>query len=291
MVSVNYDTIIYKAGTTYSVDDSSGNTISSGNADFSSAFTNAQTFLPSTGGKISIKSGYYTATGAMTINKPLLIEGCGPATTIGFNGDNVPTMFSMADTTQRQVFMRDFKITSSTLSGTAINASYFVKSKLENLTIVANKGIVCNAIGTYYNLFENNNITVGGVGSVGVSFDNTSNSNVVKRGRITALDNNPTGIYINSHAITLEQVDIEAGSKTPLFGVDIGSYGHDCVLNNPYLEGCDTNIRFGSGAQCITVIGGFIADGKTKNYINNGSTSAVGYNVRLQYQPFTGAFT
>lgn len=289
----DYDAIIYRATDgTYSIKDDQDNVVSSGNSEFGNTMNNALSFLPSTGGKIVIKSGYFNTTNPInTINKPVIIQGSGPATKISFNGDNTPTLFSMGDTTQRQVFMRDMQIVSSTLSGTAINASYFVKSKLENLTIVANKGIVFNQIGSYYNIIDNCHISVGGVGSVGLVFDNVSNSNTVIGGKIAALDNNPTGVYVNSHNIRMVGIDVESGSKVPLFGIDVGPAGHECNLSSPYLEACDTNIRVGSGVIGFNVFGGFIADGKTKNYTNNGAINPYCWNARLQYQQYTGPLT
>lgn len=252
----------------------------------------AITSMATSGGTLLIKRGTYTITAALTVAKQMIIAGEGPDTILSFDGSVVTTLIAMADSTQRQVSIRDLTITSTTAgAGTGINASYFIYSELSNLNITnINIGIDFNASGTLYNTVINPHITVGGASGKGIRFDTSSNSNTVIGGRIGATDNNPTGIYVNSHAIRLIGVDIEGGTFDPLFGVDVAASGHDCLLDSVYLEGNDTNLRLASGVKAPTIVGGFNADGTSANLTDNGALNPTFLNLRMGTSTYNAYF-
>lgn len=251
----------------------------------------AITSIASSGGDVLIKRGTYVLTATLTVAKKMVISGEGPDTVLQFDGSVVTTGIKMADTTQRQVSIRDMTITSSTAgAGTAIDASKFVFSELSNLTLDSvNIGIDFNATGTLYNTVINPRILAGGASGCGIRFDTSSNSNTVIGGKISATDNNPTGIYVNAHSIRLFGVDVEGGTFDPLIGIDIAASGHDCLMSGIYLEGCATNLRFALNVEGPTVIGGFNGDATTAELTDNGAVKPCLLNIRAgngSYEPY-----
>lgn len=260
-------------------------------ADAGTAINQAIAALGTFGGTILIPDGTWTIDTAVLISKlGITIRGVSPgATLLRFNGSNVPTAIKMADTTQRHCAIRELRIESNTDGiGTAIDASYFTNSLIDRVRIggtgvAPNKGIIHNALGTYYNSVRDCRIQVKGAGSIGLSYQTTSNSNMASNVRIIG-DASSTGVLVDSHSVKLERIDIEANC---LIGIDVAANGHDCLIDHPYLEVVATGLRIASGVEAATMLSGFIADCTTANITDNGG---VGFNIlnsRVQYDPLT----
>jgi hypothetical protein len=247
--------------------------------------------LPAAGGTIIIPSGTWTIDTAVLINKNgVVLRGISPgATKLQFNGSTIPIAIKMADTTQRYVTIQDLSIESTANGvGTAIDASYFVNSQFHRLRIgsagvAPNKGIDFNTVGTYYNTVRDCRITVAGVGSRCLSFDNIANSNWVDNVRLFG-DANTVGVYVNAHANTLAHIDCET---TMAIGVQVEPTGNDCMLIAPYLEQVDVGVQLASGVEAFTCLGGVIIDSDVNNIVDNGAKDPVFINTRLQYEPYT----
>ncbi|AFU59962.1 hypothetical protein Ngar_c30460 [Candidatus Nitrososphaera gargensis Ga9.2] len=92
--------------------------------------------LPTTGGRIHMKSGTYTITSTITVNKAGIgIQGEGDGTLLQCNGSAVSPMFAMADTTKRSFNnFENFRMQSTSLgNGLAFNTSYFTRSVFQAL--------------------------------------------------------------------------------------------------------------------------------------------------------------
>jgi hypothetical protein len=247
--------------------------------------------LPANGGTILIPAGTWTLDTAVLISKSgVVLQGVSPnATLLRFDGSTVTTAVKMADTTQRYVTIRDLRIESSSDgNGTAIDASYFVNSVIQHVrigssTVTTKKGIVFNALGSYYNVVRDCRIHVSGTGSQGLVFDNTSNSNTVDNVRILG-DTNTVGVYVNSHAIELNRIDIENGCSV---AIDVAASGHDCTILSPYIEAAATGLRMASNVESTTMVGGVIIDCTTANITDNGARGPHIFNTRVQYDPYT----
>ncbi len=258
-----------------------------------SALNGAIATLPANGGMILVPAGDWTINTSILINKSnIIIQGVGYGSRLLFDGSVVSPAIKMADTTTRRVVIRDLAILQNGASnlGTTIDASYFTQSILSNVLIDAAtnkpslKGIVFNAVGTLYNIVEDCRIAVAGVGSQGLVFDTTSNSNVARNVRIVAGDTNVTGVFVNSTAISLDHVDVETAAA---FGIDVGASGHSCTMIEPYTEANAINIRLAAGVESPTIIGGHIASGSTNNIVDNGSSGLRIVNARVAFDPFS----
>lgn len=254
------------------------------------ALNAAMAALPSNGGTIIVPAGTWTINTAVLVNKSgVVIRGVSPgASRLSFNPASVSTAIAMADTTQRYITIQDLSIDSTTSgSGTAIDASYFVNSQFHRLRIglstPPNRGIVFNVVGTYYNTVRDCRIGVAGSGSRCLSFDNIANSNWVDNCRLLG-DANTTGVYVNAHANTLAHIDCET---TMAIGVDIAATGNDCTLIQPYLEQVDVGVQLASGVEAFTCLGGVIIDSDVNNIVDNGAKDPAFINTRLQYEPYT----
>jgi hypothetical protein len=247
--------------------------------------------LPAAGGTIVIPAGTWTIDTAVLINKSgIILRGVSPgATKLQFDGATIPTAIKMADTTQRYITIQDLNIESTANGvGTAIDASYFVNSQFHRLRIgssgaAPNRGIDFNVVGTYYNTVRDCRITVAGVGSRCISFDNIANSNWVDNCRLLG-DANTTGVYVNAHANTIARVDCET---TMAIGVNVGASGHDCTLVSPYLEQVDVGVQLAANVEAFTCLGGIIIDSDVNNIVDNGAKDPAFINTRLQYEPYT----
>lgn len=92
--------------------------------------------LPTTGGRIHMKSGTYTITSTITVNKAGIgIQGEGDGTLLQCNGSAVGPTFAMADTTKRSFNnFENFRMQSTSLgNGLAFNTSYFTRSIFSGL--------------------------------------------------------------------------------------------------------------------------------------------------------------
>lgn len=255
------------------------------------AINSAISSLPSGGGTIIIPAGTWTINTAVLISKNgvVLRGSSNSGTVLQFNGASVSPAIKMTDTTQRFCQIDNMTIQSSSSgSGTAIDASYFVNSVFSNLRIGGtsvnpNKGIIFNVIGSYYNHVRDCRVSVSGSGSQCIAFDNTSNSNMVTNCRLSG-DANTTGVYVNSHAIGINRVDCETSMS---IGIDVATSGHDCTVTTPYLEAISTGIQLASGVESFTCLGGVIIDCTTANITDNGAKDPGFLNVRLQYEPYT----
>jgi hypothetical protein len=260
-------------------------------ADAGTALNEAIASLPATGGTIIVPAGTWTIDQTVEFDRNgIVIQGMSKsATVLQFDGATVTPAFAMTDTTQRHGVIRDLTITSSTSgSGTAIDASYFINSVFENLHIGGaganpNRGVVFDALGTYYNVVRDCRITAVGSNARCILFDNTSNSNRVENCRLLGDNTNTIMVYVNAHAIQIDRVDIEADG---LIGIDVASSGHDCTVNAPYIEAIETGIRLASNVEAFTCTGGIIID-NTTNITDNGAKDPAFINTRLQYEPYT----
>lgn len=247
--------------------------------------------LPSNGGTIIIPAGTWTIDTPILISKDgVILRGVSnKATLLRFAGSTVTTCIKNADTTQRYCQIDNLRIESTNDgAGTAIDGSYFVNSVISNLrigasTVTPNKGIVFNAVGSYYNRVRDCRIQVSAASSQGIVFDTTSNSNMVSNCRVVG-DTATVGVYVNAHAIELNRVDIE---NNCLIAIDVAASGHDCTIISPYIEAAATGVRLASGVESPTVLGGFIADCTTANITDSGASGPQIINVRVQYDPYT----
>jgi hypothetical protein len=256
-------------------------------------FTNLQSALTTaantSNGRIFVRAGVYPLSTALTVTGSNLdVQGEGMATQFTFNGVTVPTAFKMGDTTQRtnSVFRNlRFTNTGATGSGVAIDASYFAVSRFENIYVDGNPkgGLLLNSNTTLYNSFSNFRIAVSGSGSYGVLVDGVSNENTFDRFRIQT-GRFSSGAYINAHANTLRDVDVETGGAA---GIHIGPNGNDTTIYSPYLEGNRKNLVIDPNVEAVTVVGGFIVDATTNNITGTGANGVVLDNVRLQYEPYS----
>lgn len=248
--------------------------------------------LPSSGGTIVVPQGTWTVDTAILINKNgVKIQGVGNGVSLlRFDGSTVTSCIAMADTTQRYFQIDNMRIEStSNGAGTAIDASYFVNSVFSNLRIGAtgfnpNRGIIFNVIGSYYNHVRDSRISVEGANSRCLSFDNTSNSNMVTNCRLVGDNTNSVGVYVNSHAIEINRVDIETNF---LIGIDVAASGHDCTVISPYIEAGETGIQLAANVEAFTCLGGVIIDNAVANITDNGAKDPCFLNTRVQYEPYT----
>lgn len=242
----------------------------------------------STGGKILVKKGTYNITSGLTISTSnLVIEGEGPSSVITFNGASVTPAIANSDTAQRtNIVIKDIKIdnTGSAGNGVGIDATYFARSRFENIFIEdTNGGILLNSANALYNLIENCTISVSGTNSYGVKLDTNANENTLKRLRIITTSAS-TGVIVNAHGSSLYDIDVETGAA---IGIDIQSSGHDTTIYSPYLEGNVINLKVAANVESTTIIGGIVVDGSTYNIQNLGAKGLNIYNTRVQYEQFT----
>ncbi|MER7000539.1 right-handed parallel beta-helix repeat-containing protein [Streptomyces sp. NPDC000410] len=260
-------------------------------ADAGTALNEAIAALPPSGGTVLIPAGTWTIdTPVLFDRNGIIIQGASrSATTLRFNGVSVSPAIKMADTLRRHGVIRDLMLQSSVSgAGTAIDASYFVNGIFDNLQIGGpgrnpNRGIVFHAEGTYYNLVQNCGITAMGEGARCISFDSASNSNVVRNCRLIGDNTNTIMVYVNSHAVELDRVDIERDGS---IGIDVASGGHDCTVIAPYIEAVETGIRLASGVRAFTCLGGIIIDNAI-NVQDDGAMDPAFINTRVQYRPYT----
>jgi hypothetical protein len=161
--------------------------------------------------------------------------------------------------------------------------SQFHRLRIGSSGAAPNRGIDFNVVGTYYNTVRDCRITVAGVGSRCISFDNIANSNWVDNCRLLG-DANTTGVYVNAHANTIARVDCET---TMAIGVNVGASGHDCTLVSPYLEQVDVGVQLAANVEAFTCLGGIIIDSDVNNIVDNGAKDPAFINTRLQYEPYT----
>lgn len=260
-------------------------------ADAGTALNEAIAALPDVGGTIVIPAGTWTVDTPVLISKDgVIIQGVSQrGTLLRFAGATITPAIKNSSTTQRYCVVRDLRIESSNSgSGVAIDASYFVNSMFHNLRIGGggvnpNRGIVFDAVGSYYNVVQDCRISVAGAGSRCLSFANVSNSNVVRNCRLVGDNTNTVGVYVDAHAIQLDHVDMESDG---LVGVDVAAGGHDCQLNAPYLEALETGVRLAADVESFTCVGGVIIDNVT-NITDLGAKDPAFINTRVQYEPYT----
>ncbi|MGH7963353.1 MAG: hypothetical protein ACRERD_16280, partial [Candidatus Binatia bacterium] len=242
------------------------------------AINNAIAALGSGGGRILIPAGTWTINTPVLINKNgLVIEGVSNlATQLIYAPGTVSTVFQMADTTQRFITIRDLLIDPSGASGgTAINASYCVNSSFERLRIgngstSPQRGIVFDALGTYYNTVRDCRIQVTGVGSVGLYYANNSNSNFAYNVRILGEVANSIGVDVVNiaHTNTFVHIDCEVNLA---IGIRVG--GYNTSLISCYLEGNTVGVQIESNVEAFLMLGGYLDN--TSNVVDNGADNPV----------------
>ncbi|MFE4254293.1 hypothetical protein ACFRU3_33290 [Streptomyces sp. NPDC056910] len=248
--------------------------------------------LPADGGTIVVPAGDWVINTAVLISKNgVILRGVShQSTVLRFDGSTVTAAVKMSDTTQRNVVIEDMRIEcSSSGKGTAIDASYFVNSTIRNLRIGGSGtsprvGIDFKAVGSHYNVVENCRISVSGANSACVRYVNFSNSNVLRNCRLFGDNANTVGVHVDSHAVCIDHIDIEADF---LIGIDVASNGHDCLVIAPYIEAGKTGIRLDSNVEAFTCLGGVIIDNVVANITDKGAQSPLFLNTRLQYDPYT----
>jgi hypothetical protein len=247
--------------------------------------------LPSTGGTIIVPAGTWTLDTGIIINKNgVIIQGAGMlASSLVFAPGTVATAIANADTTQRFVTIRDLHIdTTGASGGTAINASYFVNSQFERLRIGEGttrplRGIVFDALGTYYNTVRDCRINVDGAGSVGIYFANQSNSNWVQNVRILGTADTVGVDVVNvAHTNTLAHIDCEG---TMGIGIRVG--GYNTTLISPYIESITIGLQLLDGVEAFSCLGGIITECDTLNIDDQGADKPAFIGMWLQYDTYT----
>lgn len=252
--------------------------------------------LPANGGRIVLGGGTHVIDTAVLINKTVIIEGMGVGVTLlSFDAAAVPTALAMADTTQRQVFLRDFRINTTTGSdntGTAIDASYFFDSVIERILIgsssnqTPNVGIKLNAVGTYYNTVTDCRIVVGGASSVGVLIGSNANDNAVRNTKIAGDAAASTSIRINTaHSTVIDHLSSDTAGMA--IGIDLQTGANDTTMIGCYLEGLDIGLKIASGVESVRYIGGYIAASLTANIQDLGAAGLTIDNTWVQFDPYS----
>lgn len=252
--------------------------------------------LPANGGRIVLGGGTHVIDTAVLINKTVIIEGMGVGVTLlSFDAAAVPTALAMADTTQRQVFLRDFRINTTTASdntGTAIDASYFFDSVIERILIgsssnqTPNVGIKFNAVGTYYNTVTDCRIVVGGASSVGVLIGSNANDNAVRNTKIAGDAAASTSIRINTaHSTVIDHLSSDTAGMA--IGIDLQTGANDTTMIGCYLEGLDIGLKIASGVESVRYIGGYIAASLTANIQDLGAAGLTIDNTWVQFDPYS----
>jgi hypothetical protein len=250
--------------------------------------------LPSGGGAVQLGAGTYTIDTAVLIDRPLTLRGVGIGTLLSFDASAVSTAIRMADTTQRQVFLSDFRINTTTGSdntGRAIDASYFFNSTIERITIGSSStqtpqvGISFDTLGTYYNAVENCRIQVGGVGSIGIRGTNNANDNAVRSCKILG-DAQTTAVQLSTaHSWVLEHVSCDTAGMA--IGADINTDAHDTTIIGCYFEGMDIGLRVAASVESCRFIGGYISTSGTANIQDNGAIGLTIDNSWVQFEPYS----
>jgi hypothetical protein len=259
------------------------------------AINAALTALPAGGGTIVLGGGTHTINTAVLVNKTVIIKGMGQSVTaLSFDGGVVTTAIKMADTTQRQVVLSDFRINTTTGSdntGTAIDGSYFFNSAIARVNIgssstqTPNIGIDFNALGTYYNTVDCCRIQVGGAGAVGVRGANNANDNTVSNTKILG-DTSATSVQLNTaHSWTLDKVSSDTAAMA--IGIDLQTGAHDTTMIGCYLEGLNIGLKLASGVESPRYIGGYIASSVTANIQDNGAVGMTVDNSWVEFNPYS----
>lgn len=230
---------------------------------------------------------YLNATLNPTITGSSLV-GSGWGTQIRYDGNVVSPAIGMADTTNRIFNIRWLRLSqiNATAHGTAIEASYFQYSAIEHVLIDAGGagvppliGISLNSNTTFYNVISDCKVQISGANSLGVRIDTLSNSNVLRNVRVLPDNTNASaiGVYVNSHAIYLDHVDIENAAGT---GVSVGASGHGCTYIAPYLEANNINLALAAGVTGFIMQGGTCESGTTENVADAGAVQPQFRHVR-----------
>lgn len=233
--------------------------------------------------------GPLTASLAFAVDKGRL-RGCGWDTQVQFPGDTISPAIGMADTTVRNVDIRNLRLTNTaaTPAGIAVDASFFHFSKIKNVLIDGatknpNVGVqYTGTTGNHYNAIEDCVINVDGANAVGLAYTGGGGgaiSNTARNMRIipSTTDATQTGIIVASRSIELDHVDIEHAAG---IGVDIQAGGDACLMTSPYLESNGTNVQFAAGVVVPVILGGTILTGVTADITDNGAISPVIRGVR-----------
>lgn len=271
------DFIIFTSGSTVYAYNTATRAIISSGTDAGAVINAAIAAFGATGGRIFIKSGNYTCTTSIAFTSAgQVIEGEGNSTLLLFNGSTLTPLFKMADTTSRAYLgIRNLRIQSSSSgTGLAINADYFQVTKISNVIIEqVNQGIDISNGSAFYNIIDNVRVGASGTGGFGIRL--ARNENTVLRSRILANDsNNVTGIIVNAKGNSLISCDVEGGASVVQIGIDVQSGGDDCMIQDCWLEGNNTNLQLASGIKGFVLTGGAIIDAKTSlttNITDNGA--------------------
>jgi hypothetical protein len=270
-----------------------------GGGDFTT-LQSALNSLPASGGRVLVKSGTYTLTTGITwptnvtATQGFIIEGEGLTSRFLFDSSTVPVAFGPPNSTSRQnIVMRNMRIskTNAADGGTAIDWSYINSGTIEKMYIDNGgvgigpaKCINITGVPAYYNKITQCKLVPGGsTTNYGVFLDNLANENTVDRLRIQA-NANTVGVYIGNVTSTgLYEIDVETGAAV---GIDISGSAAATDIIGCYLEGNVINLRIGSQARVISVIGGKIAAASNFNIQDLGSNGARYVNVEKEYMPF-----
>lgn len=283
-------TSILDSNSTFDVNSACTVTVASKNAMYTNP-SDAVDALKTTGGRVCIGPGTFQLTRAIDINgNNIEIVGSGVATNIRTNPGTIPVAIRVPTGTQTSyVRIRNLAISASTGigTGTAIDASNLALSHLSDLYIQGyNRGIDFNKNNTLYNMIDNVRISVSGVNSFGIRFNNGANENTVLRTRI-APTSDSNGIIVNTHGNTLYEVNVESGAQV---GIDVQSLGHDTTIIGPYLESNVINLQLASRVYGFSLFGGSIQSGTTTNIQDLGADKPIMTGMKLGFASAPSVF-
>ncbi len=281
-----YDFLIYQDGSdTVSISGNGSEQLRS--TDDEAVINNALAHLPSTGGLVHLNNNDFTIDDSICFSTNNSILEGEMGTLILYDGSVFETFTRQQsaigtcdETIRTMLTVRDLKIQSTDLVGTALNMTQWSAGLAQNLRIDECKvGVLMNSSQTHYNVLENSRINCDGADGIDVVIDQSSHENTLYRLRLVAGEGK--GVFINnSHSNSLIEVNIETNAD---IGIHLTGTSHNTEIIGAYLEGNVINLQIDSLVEGTTVIGGYFVDsdtGLTGDIINNGDeTTIIGARV------------
>lgn len=266
----------------------------SGNrAALGTALNTAIAALPATGGRILIPSAgastWTVDTDVLRTKNGIHITGLGATATTLQLASGV-TGFRNSGTTQGSWSISNMTINGSSSGvGTAIDCSYSVDSRFENLRLgtgtALNKGVYADKNGTYGNQFRNIRGNVAGSGSAILTLETEAggaapgaNENVAINIKGTGTSAS-TGIIANALQLTLIACSFE---QNFLYGIYVGDRAKSVNIVGAYIEHVATGLYVDPSAIAVTLSKSNINDCTTANITDSASLLNV-ENSYIQY--------